>query len=67
MVVFGVYHFLSELTLDLTGLGNPLNVDMEVQFFQNLILAIVFIIVLWQTHKEVFGIIWCIGGKTKWK
>ncbi|MBA0948004.1 MULTISPECIES: hypothetical protein [Enterococcus] len=59
MVVFGVYHFLSELTLDLTGLGNPLNVDMEVQFFQNLILAIVFIIVLWQTHKkssELFGV-----------
>ncbi len=59
MVVFGVYHFLSELTLDLTGLGNPLNVDMEVQFFRNLILAIVFIIVLWQTHKkssELFGV-----------
>jgi len=59
MVVFGVYHFLSNIVLDLTGLGNPLNLDMEVQFFQNLILAIVFIIVLWQTHKkssEMFGV-----------
>lgn len=59
MVVFGVYHFLSSITLDLTGLGNPLNIDMEVQFFQNLILAVVFIIVLWQTHKkssEMFGV-----------
>lgn len=59
MVVFGVYHFLSSIVLDLTGLGNPMNLDMEVQFFQNLILAIVFIIVLWQTHKkssEMFGV-----------
>lgn len=59
MVVFGVYHFLSNIVLDLTGLGNPINLDMEVQFFQNLILAIVFIIVLWQTHKkssEMFGV-----------
>lgn len=59
MVVFGVYHFLSSIVLDLTGLGNPMNPDMEVQFFQNLILAIVFIIVLWQTHKkssEMFGV-----------
>lgn len=59
MVVFGVYHFLSNIVLDLTGLGNPMNLDMEVQFFQNLILAIVFIIVLWQTHKkssEMFGV-----------
>lgn len=59
MVVFGVYHFLSDIVLDLTGLGNPMNLDMEVQFFQNLILAIVFIIVLWQTHKkssEMFGV-----------
>ncbi|WP_195957985.1 type IV secretion system protein [Enterococcus gallinarum] len=59
MVVFGVYHFLSSITLNLTGLGNPLNIDMEVQFFQNLILAIVFIIVLWQTHRkssELFGL-----------
>lgn len=59
MIVFGVYHFLSNIVLDLTGLGNPMNLDMEVQFFQNLILAIVFIIVLWQTHKkssEMFGV-----------
>ncbi|MGM0191824.1 type IV secretion system protein, partial [Enterococcus sp. AZ147] len=59
MIVFGVYHFLSSIVLDLTGLGNPMNLDMEVQFFQNLILAIVFIIVLWQTHKkssEMFGV-----------
>lgn len=59
MVVFGVYQFLSKITLDLTGLGNSLDVSMDVQFFKNLILAIVFIIVLWQTHKkssELFGV-----------
>lgn len=59
MVVFGVYHFLSKITLDLTGMGNPLDVGTDVMFFKNLILAIVFIIVLWQTHKkssEMFGV-----------
>ncbi|MBO0441539.1 hypothetical protein [Candidatus Enterococcus ikei] len=59
MLVFGIYHFLSKITLDLTGLGNPLDMGMEVVFFKNLILAIVFIIVLWQTHKkssELFGV-----------
>lgn len=59
MVVFGVYNFLSKVTLNLTGFGNPLNVGTDVMFFKNLILAIVFIIVLWQTHKkssEMFGV-----------
>ncbi|MGM0220176.1 type IV secretion system protein [Enterococcus sp. AZ126] len=59
MLVFGIYHFLSKITLDLTGLGNPLDMGMEVVFYKNLILAIVFIIVLWQTHKkssELFGV-----------
>ncbi len=59
MVVFGVYHFLSEVTLHLAGLSNPLDVSTDVKFYQNLILAIVFIIVLWQTHKkssEMFGV-----------
>lgn len=59
MIVFGVYNFLSKVTLDLVGFGNPLNVGTDVMFFKNLILAIVFIIVLWQTHKkssEMFGV-----------
>ena len=59
MVVFGVYHFLSKVTLNIAGLGNPLDVSTDVKFYQNLILAIVFIIVLWQTHKkssELFGV-----------
>ncbi|GMC02538.1 hypothetical protein K5E_22030 [Enterococcus thailandicus] len=59
MIVFGVYSFLSKVTLNLTGFGNPLNVGTDVMFFKNLILAIVFIIVLWQTHKkssEMFGV-----------
>lgn len=59
MVVFGVYRFLSQITINLAGLGNPLDTSTDVQFYQNLILAIVFIIVLWQTHKkssEMFGV-----------
>lgn len=59
MIVFGVYHFLSQITINLGGLGNPLDVSTDVRFYKNLILAIVFIIVLWQTHKkssEMFGV-----------
>lgn len=59
MIVFGVYHFLSKITLDLTGLGNSFDVGADVAFYKNLILAIVFIIALWQTHKkssELFGV-----------
>ncbi|EOD7438233.1 hypothetical protein ACJQ40_002738 [Enterococcus faecium] len=59
MIVFGVYNFLAKVTLNLKGFGNPLNVDTDVMFFKNLILAIVFIIVLWQTHRkssEMFGV-----------
>lgn len=59
MIVFAVYHFLSKITLDLTGLGNSLDLSSDAAFFKNLILAIVFIIVLWQTHKkssELFGV-----------
>lgn len=59
MIVFGVYQFLSKITLDLTGLGGPSGLSTEVMFFKNLILAIVFIIALWQTHKkasEMFGV-----------
>jgi hypothetical protein len=59
MLVFGIYHFFSKITIDLTGLGNPLDMGMEIVFLKNLILAIVFIIVLWQTHKkssELFGV-----------
>lgn len=58
MIVFGVYHFLSKITLDLTGLGS-FDVGSDVTFYKNLILAIVFIIALWQTHKkssELFGV-----------
>lgn len=59
MIVFGVYHFLSKITLDLTGLGGSLDGSADVQFYKNLILGIVFIIALWQTHKkssELFGV-----------
>ncbi|MCH1976565.1 type IV secretion system protein [Enterococcus hirae] len=59
MIVFGVYNFLAKVTLSLKGFGNPLNVDTDVMFFKNLILAIVFIIVIWQTHRkssELFGV-----------
>lgn len=59
MLVFGVYHFLSKITLNLDALGLPEGFKTETMFFKNLILAIVFIIALWQTHKkssELFGV-----------
>ncbi|MBO1137170.1 hypothetical protein [Enterococcus faecalis] len=59
LLVFGVYHFLSQISIDMSSFGKPGDFGMDASFCKNLILSVVFIIALWQTYKkssELFGV-----------
>lgn len=60
LIVMGVYHFLSKITIDFASTTGLLTgADGVVELLNGLVMGIVFIIVLWQTHRmssNLFGV-----------
>lgn len=60
LIVMGVYHFLSKLTIDLgSSIGILSGFDGLSQMINGIVLGVVFIITLWQTHRmssQLFGV-----------